>query len=124
MTLKSPVLIALVFILFAPALLIAGTCQGGPDNGQFCTQQSSCHSWCNGGPNNFQICASQANCPSTCQGGLNNGSVCTLNSQCTAGGGFCHLNPCTFSPCVLSFASTASTTGSAACSSQLEFLAP
>src|SRR5690349_2875449 len=117
MTLKNSALVALALSLFAPALLSAGKCRGGPDDGKTCSIQADCHNWCKGGPRNFQFCSSQAECPSTCQGGNNNGSVCTINSDCTSGGGFCHLNPCTLSPCILNSSFTALTADFAGCSS-------
>ena len=86
-------------LLFPLAILLAfanaasaGTCNGGPYNGQFCRYHYECKKWCNGGPYNQRLCNTNSECGKSCVAGVNAGRLCNFDSDCPGSG--CQQWPC------------------------------
>jgi hypothetical protein len=94
-----PLLFVLGFVVATAMPAVAGTCYGGPRNGQSCFSNSDCGKTCSGGPRNGQTCSFYTDCGKACYGGSRNGQSCSSNSDCP-GGGTCIGFTCTGYTCV------------------------
>lgn len=91
-------LVSLVLHTAFSSMAIAGTCNGGPYNGQFCRYHHECKKWCYGGPYIHMICNRDFDCRKICASGVNAGSLCNVNSDCPGSG--CQQVPCVAFACI------------------------